>query len=455
MPNTNIRINSAPVKLSLFAAQGPAGPAGPAGPSGPNSVTSATTSNGTASLSVSSLTTATGSVSGILNVPTAVTTTATLQVASTAFVQQELASGVAVAKNLEFLARNQSGSLIAKGSIVYINGATGNKPLITLARANNDANSAQTIGFVKTDIANNGTGFVIVRGEIESVKTFGATEGQQLYLSPTTAGAFTTTKPSAPDHLVYVGIVVAASTGAAFNGIILVAIQNGYELDEIHDVSITAPVAAGQVIKRNAGNTLWINSAIVSADVSDATSDPTPSTLVRRDANGNVRLSDVEANVITVTGITATGSIEFSGSDADDSMTFNQGYYFYGTGAASAHRTALGSGATGDQLFTSLTPQAANTILANNVVTKNADFTLAEADAGTYMRLTKTGSTQTITLPTSGISTGAEFQFYRATTQSLAFAGSATVNGSANLASVPNNGAFALKCISAGTYDFI
>ena len=71
------------------------------------------------------------------------------------------------------------------------------------------------------------------------------------------------------------------------------------------------------------------------------------------------------------------------------------------------------------------------------------------------MRLTKTGSTQTITLPTSGISTGAEFQFYRATAEALAFAGSATVNGTANLASVPNNGAFALKHLGSGTYDFI
>ena len=120
----------------------------------------------------------------------------------------------------------------------------------------------------------------------------------------------------------------------------------------------------------------------------------------------------------------------------------------------STARTNLGSQATGDQLFTAMTPQAANTLLADNVVTKNADFTVAQSDAGTYMRLTKTGSTQTITLPVSGISIGAEFQFYRATTQSLAFSGG-TVNGSANLASVPQNGAFALKHLGSGTYDFI
>ena len=127
------------------------------GPAGPNSVTSATTSDGTANLSL-----ATATVSGTLTAPTAATTTSTTQVATTAFVQQELASGVAVAKNLEFLAHNGSGATIAKGSIVYINGAVSGVPRITKSQANNDTNSARTIGFVKADITNGSNGFVII-----------------------------------------------------------------------------------------------------------------------------------------------------------------------------------------------------------------------------------------------------------------------------------------------------
>jgi hypothetical protein len=175
--------------------------------------------------------------------------------ATTAFVQQELASGVAVAKNLEVYVRNQTGSTIPAGSIVYISGATGNRPLITLAQANNDANSAQTMGFTKTAIANNGFGFVIVRGELENIDTSALTEGAQLYLSPTVAGTWTTTKPSAPQHLVYVGIVVRAHPT---QGIILVAVQNGYELNELHDVAITSPTN-GQVLKYNSSTNLWVN----------------------------------------------------------------------------------------------------------------------------------------------------------------------------------------------------
>jgi hypothetical protein len=176
-------------------------------------------------------------------------------IATTAFVQAGLLGGTANARNLEVEVRNQTGSTIPAGSIVYISGATGNRPLITLAQANNDANSAQTMGFTKTSIANNGTGYVIVRGELENIDTSALAEGAQLYLSPTTPGTWTTTKPSAPQHLVYVGIVVRAHPTL---GTILVAVQNGYEIEELHNVKITS-VANGQVLKYDSAQSLWVN----------------------------------------------------------------------------------------------------------------------------------------------------------------------------------------------------
>jgi hypothetical protein len=176
-------------------------------------------------------------------------------IATTAFVQAGLLGGTANARNLEVYVRNQSGSTIPAGSIVYISGATGNRPLITLAQANNDANSAQTIGFVKTSIANNAFGYVIVRGELENIDTSALTEGVQLYLSPTTAGTWTTTKPSAPQHLVYVGIVVRSHPTL---GVILVAVQNGYELDELHDVAI-GTLANNDLLAYESSTDLWKN----------------------------------------------------------------------------------------------------------------------------------------------------------------------------------------------------
>jgi len=202
-------------------------------------------------------------LTGVPTAPTAATLTSTTQLATTAFVQQELLSGTANARNLEVYVRNQTGSTLVAGTIVYINGATGNRPTITLAQANNDANSAQTFGFVKTAIANNGFGFVIVRGELENIDTSALTEGVQLYLSPTTAGTWTTTKPSAPQHLVYVGICVRAHPT---QGVILVAVQNGYELEELHDVSI-ASVANNNLLAYESSTDLWKNNELVSDDL--------------------------------------------------------------------------------------------------------------------------------------------------------------------------------------------
>ena len=115
---------------------------------------------------------------------------------------------------------------------------------------------------------------------------------------------------------------------------------------------------------------------------------------------------------------------------------------------AEAARTSMELGASDNVTFASVK-------IGNNIATESADFTLSESThAGKYVRLTKSGSTQTITLPGSGIATGSEFAFFRATSQSLAFSGG-TVAGSARLADVVENSAFALKCTGAGTYDFI
>jgi len=76
---------------------------------------------------------------------------------------------------------------------------------------------------------------------------------QQLYLSGVTAGAMTGTKPYAPIHLVYVGVVVHAHPT---QGKIQVKVQNGYELDELHNVSAQTPTT-GQTIVYNSSTGLW------------------------------------------------------------------------------------------------------------------------------------------------------------------------------------------------------
>jgi hypothetical protein len=154
--------------------------------------------------------------------------------------------------------RNTTGATLTKGTVVYISGATGNKPTVSKALATGDSTSAQTFGLVQADIANNANGNVVCAGDITGLDTSAFTEGAQLYLSSTTAGTYTTTKQLAPNHLVYIGVITRAHPT---QGQIEVNIQNGYELYELHDVSITSE-ANNQGLFYEASTDLWKNKSI-------------------------------------------------------------------------------------------------------------------------------------------------------------------------------------------------
>jgi hypothetical protein len=151
--------------------------------------------------------------------------------------------------------RNATGATLAKGTIVYISGANGNNVQVSKAIATGDSTSARTIGWLAASIPNNGSGLCMVEGYLEGLNTQGFTAGAQLYLSGTVAGGFTATKPVAPIHLVYVGVVTKISAG---DGHVFVKVQNGYELDELHNVLITSPTN-NQVLAYDSATQLWKN----------------------------------------------------------------------------------------------------------------------------------------------------------------------------------------------------
>ena len=149
--------------------------------------------------------------------------------------------------------RNETGATLTKGTVVYVSGASSNKALVSKAQANSDATSAQTYGMVQADIPHNQNGYIVVIGAVGGLNTLAFANGTQLYLSGTNAGEYTSTKPYAPTHLVYVGIVTYQH---ANQGTIEVKIQNGYEMDELHDVSAQSP-ANGNTLVYNSTNSLW------------------------------------------------------------------------------------------------------------------------------------------------------------------------------------------------------
>jgi hypothetical protein len=155
--------------------------------------------------------------------------------------------------NVVCLVRNNTGATLTKGTVVYINGAIGQNPTVTKAIATSDTTSAQTLGVMSADLANNSNGYVTIIGLVTNLDTSAYTDGEQLYLSGTTAGGYIATKPHAPIHLVYVAVVEHAHPT---QGKLFVKVQNGYEMDELHNVSAQSP-SNGDILIYNTSTSLW------------------------------------------------------------------------------------------------------------------------------------------------------------------------------------------------------
>jgi hypothetical protein len=193
---------------------------------------------------------------------------------------------------------NDEAVAITKGQVVYAFSATGNRMSVKLANNTSDATSAKTIGVVSdASISAGGTGTITMVGVIDGLNLGAYTDGDTVYLDSTNGG-FTATKPYAPNHLVYVGIIERANNG---NGQLYVRVQNGYELDEIHDVQITGTPAAGSLIIRDKTNSLWKNATLT--------------------AGTNIAVTNADASItVGITGIidsanggTGNGFTKFSG----------------------------------------------------------------------------------------------------------------------------------------------
>lgn len=167
-----------------------------------------------------------------------------------------------VARNIEIYAK--AGTTISAGAAVYISGASGANKIIGLAQANTDSLSSKTLGLSLQNLANNQFGYVVTEGDLSGLSIHlgsghGIVEGDPIWLSPSTPGGLVfglANKPSAPNHLVFLGIVTRINGNTLTD--IFVKVQNGFELEELHDVAI-ANAQNNQVLTYEAASNLWKN----------------------------------------------------------------------------------------------------------------------------------------------------------------------------------------------------
>jgi len=159
-------------------------------------------------------------------------------------------------ENIEIIVTNKSGAMIPKGSVVYVDGAQGNKPTVALALADPNTDTSFAIGIVENDILNNAVdGQIVTSGVIERINTSAFNEGDKVYLSPTTPGGLVNVVPTSPDNVIFIGTVISSHASL---GKILVSIGLTFKIDRLIDVSIAAPTDS-QVLSYEASTGLWKN----------------------------------------------------------------------------------------------------------------------------------------------------------------------------------------------------
>lgn len=228
---------------------------------------------------------------------------------------------------------------LTKGTVVYIGGATGNRPYVLKADADLESTSSKTFGILAEDIAANGDGLCAVEGVLTGLDlrtSNGWADGDQLWLSQT-AGEFTKTVPAEPAHAVFIGTITRAHPDL---GTIVVQIQNGYELNEIHGVLLDNPPADGDVLTYETSSGLWKNKPasgggvevlstfLTDVSASNTTADAFSSTVGANqlDSNGDMlRLRGTLEITGTVGSTTMTAT--FGGNPAGSLTTTTNGTY--------------------------------------------------------------------------------------------------------------------------------
>ena len=227
-------------------------------------------------------------------------------------------------------------------------GAQGQRLAVVLAQANNDANSATTIGLVTESISNNQEGFITTFGNVSEVNTTGAksyggtetwVDGDMLYLSPSHAGYLTNVKPSAPDHLITIGYVVYAH---AVHGKIFVKVDNGYELDELHNVQISSALN-NEILAFNSFTSVWQNKSLSS--IAGSSLVPSTRTLTINGTTYDLsadRSWSITSMIYPSAGIAVSTGSAWGTSITDNSSNWNTAYG-WGNHASAGYLTSISS----------------------------------------------------------------------------------------------------------------
>jgi len=130
---------------------------------------------------------------------------------------QLLQSSIEDAALLQYtVVQNTTGSTIPKGTVVGFAGVGSNNVLsVAPYLADGSLPSLYILGVMAEELPDSGaTGLCCVWGSVSGIDTSAFSVGDVLYASPTVAGGFTASKPTAPDNVIPIAAVLVDSATA-------------------------------------------------------------------------------------------------------------------------------------------------------------------------------------------------------------------------------------------------
>jgi hypothetical protein len=213
------------------------------------------------------------------------------------------------------LVKNTSGGAIAVGNVVYITGATGSVPNIAKAKADSAA-TLPAMYVAANAIADNAFGMVMRNGIISGFDTSGFSVGSPVWVSTTTAGALTATRPSGTTNFVQrIGTILVSNVATgALDVAVAPAVLN-------QETGTNAATWTGLDITVSGGN---INTGNIALVVGDATTD-TITLTTDGTGDGEVVLPDdsIGDDEIDWSGLTTSANFTVTGSLIADGVTLS------------------------------------------------------------------------------------------------------------------------------------
>jgi len=211
--------------------------------------------------------------------------------------------------------RAKAGEDLSKGEAVYISDISGNTPVVSLAKADS-ATTMPAYGLVFADANENANVQIIEFGDLKGLDT--ATDSLELdkpvYVSATTAGGITATRPTDATHLVQnIGLVnrVHASAGAIKVG------GSGRVNDVPNQFSITGDITTtAGTITAPTGDITTVNSTtgnITTVNATDVNSTTGDITTVN---STNVNSTNLDVDTGTIDDLTST-TVDINGGSID------------------------------------------------------------------------------------------------------------------------------------------